>query len=254
MWQYNYSQPPDELMHYGVKGMRWGVRKDVVVKKNRQKKLEESYISKGLTQEQANKKAKTRINVEKVIIASAAITLVAATAYVARKEYVTNWTETTLNTGTIFKRMAQMPDGDISSKTFVSFLTNDSKHYSKLKYGDAQMYQVSLKAVNKITAPSHRTVTKLWSKAIQDNAELIKNDSNIRQFANTLYSKNPEIKRASIGVIPRNNKLWIDFSNELKNAGYNAVIDYTDAGGGAEKPMILLDAMRDVYNIGSKKM
>lgn len=28
MWTYNYARSPDELYHYGVKGMRWGVRKE----------------------------------------------------------------------------------------------------------------------------------------------------------------------------------------------------------------------------------
>lgn len=30
MWQYNYTCQNDELMHYGVLGMRWGVKKDPV--------------------------------------------------------------------------------------------------------------------------------------------------------------------------------------------------------------------------------
>ena len=244
------EKPPlNELAHFGVMGMKWGVRKNQP--STRQLKLETKYIAQGLSKDQASEKASRRIRTEKVMIAIGAITLASAAVVVARNQYAKNWTDTTIQTGSILKRMAQNPDGDLSVKTFVSFLPQDNAHYEKLRYGDSKMYQVSLKTVNQIVAPSHHKVNQVWTKVVKENANYIKEDPNIRQFANTIFSKDPEIARSSIGVIPRNSLLWDKFSSELKKSGYNAVIDYTDFGG-TQKPMILLDAMRDVLNIESR--
>ena len=42
MWSYNYSYDytDDDLMHYGVKGMKWGVRKEVYNSSSRSRKKE----------------------------------------------------------------------------------------------------------------------------------------------------------------------------------------------------------------------
>ena len=246
------KKPPlNELTHFGVLGMKWGKRKKQEKSKHRSN-LEAKYKTKGLSAKDSEDKAARRIRIEKALIIAASITLTTAAAISARKEYVKNWTDTKLKTGTIFKRMAQSPDGDISTKTFVSFLSEDNAHYEKLRYGGSKMYQVSLKSVNEIVVPSNHTVNKLWKKVVTENSEFIKSDENIRQFANTIFSKDPEIARASIGVIPRNNQVWKAFANELKESGFNAVTDYTDAGGGAKKPLILIDAARDVLNIGGR--
>ena len=97
MWRYNYSS---EFYHHGVLGMKWGVRrtseksgynalsKQKPKKSNHRLKLEEKYKSKGMSNEEAEKAAARRIKAEKFIAAAAAITVVAATVYVARNHHL----------------------------------------------------------------------------------------------------------------------------------------------------------------------
>lgn len=236
MGQYN-----DQLYHAGVLGMKWGHHKI---------KYESNIgTQKTLDEENATRNHK----IAKILAVTGALTLTAASVYIMKNEHDKNWTNTIIKEGTILKRMSQTQDGSLSMKTFVSFLPKDNEKYSKFKGYGGNIYQVSLKSVNRIVAPSNHTVDKMWSKVISENKNIIQNDPNIRQFSNTLFSKNKEIARSSIGTISRSSPIWTSFAKELSTAGYNAVIDYTDKGF-TEKPIILLNAFNDVVNIGSKLM
>lgn len=105
MWQYRYS---DELYHYGVKGMKWGVitKKEPVGKSRRKStkaddpstkppkkkskhrlKLEAKYKEKGLTDEEAAKEADKRIKAEIIVGSAAAVAVTALAAYGGYKLY-----------------------------------------------------------------------------------------------------------------------------------------------------------------------
>lgn len=59
MWQYVYTPNSDELMHYGVKGMRWGVR--------RYQNQDGSRTPEGRARYQMNKVTKTKKDVDSII-------------------------------------------------------------------------------------------------------------------------------------------------------------------------------------------
>lgn len=72
MWEYEYANNPDELQHYGVKGMRWGVRKDIRILANSRRneavrKIKFNYKQGKIDKETRNasiKKANTKRNQE----------------------------------------------------------------------------------------------------------------------------------------------------------------------------------------------
>jgi len=258
------EKPPlNELIHFGVLGMKWGVRKDNK-KSNRRLKMEDKYKTRGMTQKQAEEAADKRLRFEKVLAVTAGVTLVSVSAYLVHKQHVKKYADEIIDKGAIFNRIARSPDGHISKKTFVSILPEDLKSYKdNLTFANdfenkSKTYHVSLKGVNKIVMPSQKMQEKLLLEVMKGDSKYIRNNVIKSRFSQGLSDK-AFVKRYYNDLLryfsdePLSDTFNSTYAKLLKDKGYNAVIDMNDfLGNWAKKPMILLNALEDVVKVGSE--
>lgn len=364
MWQYNYNTYPNELYHYGILGMKWGVRryqnKDgsltpagrrhyygdasvarahskyqeaqenrktakelknnarakaiIPTKKNREayeeskknlktsedneyrsefeyktkreaarirskniefkkkskyrQKLEAQYKKLGLSDEDAQAAANRKIRAEKILAASAALTVAACAAY-AYNKHRKNKIDGIIKAGEALQRI-EMQDtaGKLHDVFYVAQGKHDMARYKGiLGFQRAQQtghaYMMKLEAASDIKVASRE-------KAADTFGNLLKNDESFRSSMSKIlpsYHGETDLTKRQIKKLYENFNQGLPMMNSnpkkpsqkfydaLKSAGYGAIQDVNDmdySGYKAKNPLIVFDNARG--NISVKSM
>lgn len=292
--------PMDDLVlqHHGIKGQRWGIRrfqkKDGTLTSSGKKrysedsnsiheqtkskhrlKLEESYRQKGMGEKDAELAANRRIKIEKVVAATAGLTVAAATAYVVNKN-LKERTDKIIKAGTTIQRITSDSDPDIGRPFYAANHKIDKIKYAG-KYGKTIMDRDGVMPT-KIDIIANKDI-KVASRKKAESAfvDLYKNDSEFRKAfkeVNNEFVRNPMVNhrihniaakdmsdkqlrkagydafnRSLVAHNPAGQTMSKKFYDKLKQQGYDAITDINDqkySGYNAKSPLIVFNTANKV--------
>lgn len=237
-------------------------------------KLEEAYKKTGMTDEQAQAAANNRIRTEKILAASAGLTVAACAAYAGNK-YRKDRIDGVIKAGETLQRI-EMKDtnGQLHDVFYASKGKHDDKRYENL-LGMARKQQTGHAYMMKLEAQADVKVASR-DKAIKAFGELYKNDPEFRtsvekhverHFAgdNKVYDinnlSNRNLKKMYDNFnsnLPFMSVSGADqkFYSKLKSAGYGAVQDVNDmkfSGYNARNPLIVFGNSKNNIMVKSMK-
>ena len=258
----------DELMHYGVLGMKWGVRRkrDVNSISNNRKQhqnnspskkskhrleLEEKYRKKGYSQKEAEFEAAKRIRTERILAATAGLTVAAATAYVVNKK-IKEKADGIIKSGTSLQRIEAVSPSKLHDAFYAAKEKTDKTKYAgqlgltrQRQAGKAYVMNIGVHKDIKIAGKD---------KATEVFKKLYDTDTEFRNAASSLVQKNVHGKNSANGnlkkmyenfntnLVERDNPAVKKFYETLKSEGYGAIHDINDtkfSGYKAKNPLIV---------------
>ena len=247
--------------------------KEIKNKSKHRLKLEEQYKKMGLTDEQAQAAANKRIRTEKILAASAALTVTACAAYIANKK-LKDRIDGVIKAGDQMQRISMTDNGGKLHDVFYAAKgDHDIKRYEGMlgmtrskQVGSA--YKLKLEATRDIKVASKDHAAKIFE-------DLYKNDDNFRKSVTNYVRKNVhggnsvDLSKASGRnmkkmyenfnshlVNMRTDPRGVDqaFYKKLKEAGYGAIQDINDmkfSGYNAKNPLIVFDHSNGGINVKS---
>ena len=247
--------------------------KEIKNKSKHRLKLEEQYKKMGLTDEQAQAAANKRIRTEKILAASAALTVTACAAYVANKK-LKDRIDGVIKAGDQMQRISMTDNGGKLHDVFYAAKgDHDIKRYEGMlgmtrskQVGSA--YKLKLEATRDIKVASKDHAAKIFE-------DLYKSDDNFRKSVANYVRKNVHggnsVNLSKTGgrnmkkmyenfnshlVNMRTDPRGVDqaFYKKLKEAGYGAIQDINDmkfSGYNAKNPLIVFDHSNGGINVKS---
>lgn len=235
-----------ELSHYGVKGMKWGVRHDDRNLKNTSSKHKWSKKKKiltGLAVVGGTMAVLGGIYLYKEFNSS----LIGVGYYRFDKlsDMVSNLSNSdgvSLKKGTVFQRISSEAVEDYTKRgqEYVSYKFRDNARYKKRLPNESWLrgstsYVHKIRTTSDISSPSSREAASIFLKFKPDASE-----SDYKNFmAQGIRDETSELRRKFVG--------------EVRKRGYNAVLDTNDQSW-TNSPLILLDPSKTIANARSRKL
>ena len=167
-------------------------------KSNHRVKLEQGYLDKGMTKEEAEIAAYKRERTEKIIAVTAGLTVAAAATYVAYKQYDKR-VDKILNSGTILQNISNNSNRGVSDAFYASMTKMDNTKYRGV-YGDNirslghQVYEtkIGLSKNVKIASEKH---------AVEALSELVKGDTTYAKKLQSMGAQNVMVTLGDLGAV-----------------------------------------------------
>ena len=259
-------------------------------KSNHRLKLEQGYLDKGMTKEEAAVAAYKRERTEKIIAVTAGLTVAAAASYVAYKQYDKR-VDKFIDAGTTLQNISSNSNRGVSDAFYASMTKMDNTKYRGV-YGDTirslgnNVYETKIGITKNVKIASEKHAVEALSELVKSDAEygkklqvhlgLVKGRYNLPAQNKVIEKGLASLKQGKIDAkvydalnltlcdhaLPTSESINKGFYNKLLSKGYDAIMDVNDmkySGFRSKKPVIVFNgsaktAIQNVRELGKEEI